>query len=106
MLDQVSPGIRPPDPQQAAIRWLDGVYTITDGRPEAMVAKRYVHEVLQATFALIDGGLLTPDRAQRLLTTALELDPAPQTPPTPQPAPDRETPRDDLGRDLDPPAVS
>ncbi len=37
VLDQISPGIRPPDPEQAAVRWLDGTYTIAGGEPVAMV---------------------------------------------------------------------
>ncbi|MBW3579262.1 MAG: hypothetical protein KY462_16315 [Actinobacteria bacterium] len=72
VLDQISPGIRPPDPEQAAVRWLDGIYTIAGGEPVAMVSKRHVRGILDATFALLDAGLLSPDHAQELLETALE----------------------------------
>ncbi len=39
ILDKISPGIRPPDPEQAAVRWIDGTYTISRGKPVPMVAR-------------------------------------------------------------------
>lgn len=36
VLDQIAPDTRGPDPEQAAVRWLDGIYTIADGKPVRM----------------------------------------------------------------------
>lgn len=104
VLDQVSPGVRPPDPEQAAVRWLDGTYTVADGEPVAMVSRPHAREILEAAIALLDTGRLSPDRARDLLETALERGRANGWPvPSPE-ATTRQAPSRQLDRDLDPPA--
>lgn len=106
VLGQISPGIRPPDPEQEAVRWLDGTYTIADGQPVAMVATPHVREILDAAITLLEAGRLSPDRARELLDTALERGHEHDWPVvTPEPTPGREVPCREVSRDLDPPVV-
>lgn len=107
-LDQISPGIRPPDPEQAAVRWLDGTYTVAAGKPVRMLAQPQLRELLEASLALRDAGLLSPDDALDLLATAIDrghdeipAEPAHEIARTPAP----ELSARELTRDLDPPVA-
>ncbi len=107
VLGQISPDIRLPDPEQAAVRWIDGTYTVVDGQPVPMLAQPELREVLEATTALRGAGLLPGDQALDLLASAIERG----TPERTIPAPERtmgqtsRAPGHEIIRDIEPPAA-
>ncbi len=107
VLDQISPDIRPPDPEQAAVRWIHGTYTVVDGQPVPMLAQPELRELLEATTALRDAGLLSADQALDLLATAIDRGIPARTIPPPERATAQTSraPGHEITRDIEPPAA-
>lgn len=78
VMDQLGADTRGPDPEQAAVRWIDGVYTIVDGKPVRMLSQPELQRQVEATIRLHEQGLLP----LRDLLLKLREAVAPETPAT------------------------
>lgn len=63
ILDQLAPGSRSPDPQQAAVKWIDGTCAISDGRRVRLIRQPDLQTLLESSLDLIAQDLLDPHAA-------------------------------------------
>lgn len=63
ILAQIAPGTRDPDPSQAAVRWLDGTYTVVHGHPVRLTAQPDVLSLVESSLDLVSQQLLDPHDA-------------------------------------------
>ncbi len=65
--DQLGADTRPPNPEQVAVRWIDGIYTVVDGKPVRMLSQPELQRQVEATIKLHEQGLLAlPDLLLKL----------------------------------------
>jgi hypothetical protein len=63
VLARIAPGARDPDPRLAAVRWLDGTYTVVHGRPVRLIAQPDVLGLVESSLDLVSQQLLDPHDA-------------------------------------------
>lgn len=63
VLGQIAPEARGPDATQAAVHWLDGTYTVADGRPVPLMPLRDVLALVEETLDLMGQDGFDPHEA-------------------------------------------